>query len=224
MDNLSPQTKQILLLTALGLLTLAVLTPPLRQTQTRKRAEKMANQFSQTVYFPLRQDGSDGAKKIVPFLGNWKLGTYRRGYGWHTGVDWIMNRPDRGLAEPVFAMADGVVIDSSPTLSAIGYGNLVYIQHPQLGVFSRYAHLQSRSVNTGQVVKAGQVIGHLGKSGTDNTHLHFDIPTKPLPWSRYWPGISDNVATRQNIQAAFADPIWWLAGQQAKNPTGLVMT
>lgn len=214
MDNLSPN-QRLLLLMGLGLLTLAALTPPLRQSQTRKQAVKMAEQFSSTVYYPLPRTGT---KTIVPFLGNWKLGTYRKGYGWHTGIDLIADRPDRGLGEPVFAIADGVVVDSSDTLSVVGYGNLVYLQHPQLGVFSRYAHLQRRTVKNGQVVRAGQVIGYLGKSGTDNVHLHFDLPSAALPNPRWWPGPSDDVNARKRVQLAFEDPTWWLFEHQAKDP------
>lgn len=136
-------------------------------------------------------------REIVPFLGHADNGTYRAGYGWHTGVDIILNRRDRGLGVPVMAIADGVVVDSSPTLSPFGYGNMVLIYHPQFKTWSRYAHLAKRSVAKGAVVRAGQTIGTMGKSGSDNVHLHWDVIKEELPIARYNPKNHGRPATKR---------------------------
>lgn len=38
-----------------------------------------------------------------------------------------------------------------------------------------YGHLQNISVKKGQIIKIGDLIGYLGKTGTTNPHLHFEI-------------------------------------------------
>lgn len=56
-----------------------------------------------------------------------------------------------------------------------GYGNSVVIDHGN-GLFSRYAHLSSVSVSSGQSVGAGQTIGVSGSTGNSSgEHLHFEI-------------------------------------------------
>lgn len=187
------------------------------QVNSNRRVSKVQKEVkstgSKTVFFPITQSGS---KIIVPFLGHAKNGTYRVGYGWHTGIDYIMNRKDRGLGEPLYAIADGVVLDSTPILSKWGYGHMLLIDHPQLGVQSRYGHLQQKStLKKGDTVKAGQLVARMGMSGTDNVHLHFDIIQRALPWPRYCPK-EDKVATERH----FTDPVKFFQKHAAKNPGG----
>lgn len=56
-------------------------------------------------------------------------------------------------------------------------GNGVKIDHSS-GYLTKYFHLSSISVHTGQQVNAGQVIGTVGKTGNAQTtppHLHFEL-------------------------------------------------
>jgi murein DD-endopeptidase MepM/ murein hydrolase activator NlpD len=58
------------------------------------------------------------------------------------------------------------------------YGNSISIQHygAGAGFTSFYAHLSKISVKSGQVVKAGQLIGYSGETGTEGgPHLHFAL-------------------------------------------------
>lgn len=56
-----------------------------------------------------------------------------------------------------------------------GYGQVVILDHGR-NYTTVYAHLNSTSVKEGQVVKAGSVIGHVGKTGTaTGYHLHFEV-------------------------------------------------
>lgn len=117
--------------------------------------------------------------------GGWtrsNLAGYRKGYGFHTGNDFL---GPLGLA--VVAIYDGVVTSSTPPASRSGYGNNVVIRHSALGLESRYSHLDSRAVKAGDVVKGGQLIGRLGTSGTDNAHLHCDLIELTLPNPRFCP-------------------------------------
>ena len=85
--------------------------------------------------------------------------------------------------EPVRAAAGGVVVYSGNGL--VGYGELVIIKHSDEWL-SAYAHNRRRLVAEGQVVKGGQVIAELGRTGTSRDMLHFEIrrngkPVDPLP-------------------------------------------
>jgi murein DD-endopeptidase MepM/ murein hydrolase activator NlpD len=95
----------------------------------------------------------------------------------HTGIDL---REDYGT--DVHATASGKV-----TIAAAegGYGNMVEIDHGN-GLSTRYAHMASISVSEGQLVEAGQVVGHIGMTGrTTGPHLHYETridgePVDPL--------------------------------------------
>ena len=68
----------------------------------------------------------------------------------------------------------------------VGYGRLIIIKHNDT-FLSAYAHNQSLLVNEGQIVKKGQNIARLGRSGTDRYKLHFEIrkngkPVNPMSY------------------------------------------
>jgi murein DD-endopeptidase MepM/ murein hydrolase activator NlpD len=107
--------------------------------------------------------------------------------------DWV------GFGREVLAVADGVVhsardgladnaplAEPPPPLSASvadSYGNYVIVALDD-HTFVHYAHLRRNSVTvkTGQTVRRGQVIGHLGNSGnTNGAHLHFNVTDKAAP-------------------------------------------
>lgn len=62
----------------------------------------------------------------------------------------------------------------------VGYGRLIIIKHNDT-YLSAYAHNQSLLVNEGQVVKKGQSIARLGRSGTNRYKLHFEIRKNGKP-------------------------------------------
>lgn len=73
---------------------------------------------------------------------------------------------------PVYAAKAGTVIVSQYSSS---YGNYVVIAHGS-GNTTLYAHLSSRKVKVGDVVKQGQTIGVTGSTGNSTgPHLHFEI-------------------------------------------------
>jgi lipoprotein NlpD len=82
----------------------------------------------------------------------------------------------------VKAAADGVVVYSGSGL--VGYGELVIIKHNDAWL-SAYGHNRARLVNEGAVVKAGQQIAVMGRTGAPRDMLHFEIryngkPVDPL--------------------------------------------
>lgn len=87
-----------------------------------------------------------------------------------------------GWGAKVFASQDGRVIFAD--LRA-GYGRLIILDHGD-GLTSWYAHLDEILVKPQQIVKRGDLIGKVGKTGrTTGPHLHFEIrlngkPQNPL--------------------------------------------
>ena len=101
----------------------------------------------------------------------------------HPGID-IAGHNIYGA--PIVAADSGRVIWTTSGWGG-GYGNSVCIDHGG-GYSTRYAHMSSVAVSTGQYVTKGQIIGYVGSSG-DSTgpHCHFEIrkngyTTNPLSY------------------------------------------
>ena len=87
--------------------------------------------------------------------------------GVHKGIDIAAE-----VGSPIYAVAEGVV---SRSYYSDSYGNVVFIKHNNL-FETVYAHLKSRDVVEGKVVKQGDVIGRMGNTGdSSGVHLHFEI-------------------------------------------------
>ena len=93
----------------------------------------------------------------------------RSGGRLHEGVDII---GAKGLA--IYATNDGVISRMS-TGGALG-GNAIYVKIPN-GTYFYYAHLDSFApgMAAGVPVKAGQIIGYNGSTGSTTPHLHFEV-------------------------------------------------
>ncbi len=106
-----------------------------------------------------------------PLKWRWPLkGSLGQGYDprrRHKGIDLIAAR-----GTLVRASAKGKVRHAGTNVP--GYGNLVLIEHGG-GYMSAYAHLDQIRIARGAILKAGEVIGTLGSSGTDRPHLHFEV-------------------------------------------------
>lgn len=89
---------------------------------------------------------------------------YQKYNNQHGGIDFSAKE---GI--PVVAAADGVV-----TFTGDFYGKTIRISH-QDGYETIYGHLSEIDVNNNQKVKAGEMIGKVGATGTVNPHLHFEV-------------------------------------------------
>ena len=96
--------------------------------------------------------------RVDPITGNKAL---------HAGVDFA-----GPMRSDVLSVASGVV-----TFAGVkaGYGQLVEISHGD-GFLTRYGHHDELLVKVGDVVRKGEVIGLMGRTGrTTGSHLHFEV-------------------------------------------------
>ncbi len=89
------------------------------------------------------------------------------GYEVHEGIDFVGEHGDI-----IAATGDGVVTLAGPNG---GYGNTVTVEHGY-GYETLYAHMSEVKVKTGDRVKRGQIIGHIGSTGrSSGPHLHYSL-------------------------------------------------
>lgn len=180
--------------------------------------------------------GADEEERRSPeFPDRWLVSNpYANSYwlGTHTGVDLdLPSNEDAGY--PVYSVADGTVVYARLVIKADGkpstWGKLVVIKHD--GFCSRYGHLEAIKVDEGQTVKAGEIIGRIGRTGGDagsqrfSEHLHFDIAGMIIgtPSSApYWP------SSREDVLKHFYNPIEFMkmklrVEEPAVAPTMLVV-
>jgi len=113
-------------------------------------------------------------------------------YRGHTGVDVNINV----IGKSVVAVKSGTVVTSKALRNSSGnyrsYGEYIVINHHD-GTMTLYAHMLSgsRTVQEGQKVSQGQVIGTVGSTGNSTgPHLHFEVwknghVVNPLPYLGY---------------------------------------
>lgn len=105
------------------------------------------------------------------------------GYRWgrlHAGEDFAVS-----VGTPLASMSTGTVDFAGPIS---GYGVLVRIRYWD-GTMSYYGHMSSVSVNKGDSVDPGEIVGRSGNTGrSTGPHLHLEIhpnggdPVDPGPW------------------------------------------
>jgi murein DD-endopeptidase MepM/ murein hydrolase activator NlpD len=92
---------------------------------------------------------------------------FRSRVGFHSGIDIDANQGD-----PIVATADGVVTKAGWQSS---YGKVVVLSHKD-GFETLYGHLSKITVEEGDEVKVGDVIGKAGSTGrSTGTHLHYEV-------------------------------------------------
>src|SRR5690554_5967408 len=87
--------------------------------------------------------------KIPPHLSA-NFGELRNNH-FHSGLDF---KTQQVVNKPVYAVADGYI--SRISVSAGGYGNALYINHPETNQTSVYGHLNSFSVHIANYVEEEQ--------------------------------------------------------------------
>ena len=106
----------------------------------------------------------------------WRRDPFTKGYRFHQGLD-LAGR----IGTPIYATADGLVLDPYANSSMSGYGKVVVINHG-FGYQTLYGHLSKILVKPGDKVKRGQIIVHMGSTGrSKGPHLHYEIHYKGTP-------------------------------------------
>ncbi len=91
----------------------------------------------------------------------------------HKGIDFVSDSGDREVKAVKAGVVRGNFNDPA------GFGNYVSIQHED-GTRTIYAHLESFKRNVGDKVKAGDVIGIEGTTGSSTgVHLHLELRESP---------------------------------------------
>jgi murein DD-endopeptidase MepM/ murein hydrolase activator NlpD len=128
----------------------------------------------------------------------------RRFLGSHRGVD--LSAP-KGTS--IFVALDGQVVASDRHKQ---YGNYVAVDHGN-GVLTLYAHCNRNYVKAGDIVRRGQRIAEVGRTGNaTGPHLHFElrldgVPQNPLPAMNDMDEIApDLVARNQGADAPGVRP------------------
>ena len=151
----------------------------LEEIERKRKEEEQKNQLKLTY---------DGGKMAWPVPGYSRISSgfgYRSnpfggsGREYHNGIDIPAPRGTN-----IVAAYDGQVAWSNYSSSA---GNWVGIDHGN-GYYTIYMHMSKRLVSEGQMVKKGDVIGHVGTTGrSTGNHLHFSVRKdgnyiNPLDW------------------------------------------
>lgn len=140
--------------------------------QDREGASKTFEEnLKNLVIDPLVGMGKDAVKKARESFVTSEFGKVRNLFGKeriHKGVDL---RAEEGTG--VYAVSDGKV--SRNGWDPGGYGKWIEITHEN-GITTRYAHLSEKIVNKGDEVKAGDIIGLSGNTGSSTgPHLHYEV-------------------------------------------------
>ncbi len=143
-------------------------------------------------YFPVPEFVKDKSLK-VSFSNSWMNERTYGGKRGHEGTDIMANKNVAGLY-PIVSMTDGVV-ESKGWLEKGGYR--IGIKAPS-GAYFYYAHLDSyASIEVGDQVKAGELLGFMGDTGYGEegttgkfpVHLHLGIyiyPDEEISVNPYW--------------------------------------
>ncbi|MEI6862797.1 MAG: M23 family metallopeptidase [Candidatus Omnitrophota bacterium] len=127
--------------------------------------------------YPIKLSPGESAIVRNDAYGDGVFGSKRRNGRTHSGVD--IKAP---IGTPVRASKSGLAFCLNvPT----GYGKYVLIYHPD-GMTTLYGHLSEWSIESGTLVRQGQIIGTVGKTGNANSkliepHIHFEIRKNNLP-------------------------------------------
>lgn len=123
--------------------------------------------------------------KFRPLFARFASGSYTSGFGARWGVQHLGIDVAGPIGTPIYAVADGEVIDAGP---ASGFGMWVRLLHAD-GTITVYGHVDTTTVSVGEYVFAGDQIATMGNRGfSTGPHCHFEVwlngsdKVDPVPW------------------------------------------
>lgn len=142
-----------------------------KQQAAQSGSSSSGSVSSGSVSYPTGGGGVEGFNPIWPLPGVTYISAGFNGYPGHKGLDIAGS-----YGTPIVAAADGTVIEANSTDSwGMSWGYYVLIYHNSTYT-TRYAHMSSVAVSSGQYVTAGTVIGYEGATGNvTGPHLHFEV-------------------------------------------------
>lgn len=151
-------------------------SPSSRQASRSKAEPKAKSKPGKRVAKGGRSSGGTSS------LGRPSSGKILKRYSREKGVTGVEFGGRQG--DPIVAAGDGKVVYSGTGL--VRYGKLLIIKHDN-NLLTAYAHNSQLQVREGDVVKIGQQIATMGRSGTDRVKLHFEVRKngKPVDPMRY---------------------------------------
>lgn len=151
-----------------------------RREEERRRVEQEIHNASlpspSYLAYPVNAPiSSEFGNRLHPVLGIWLL---------HAGMDFAA-----GCGTSVVSAADGVVFSTGYNDRSGHYVIIDHGVHRGVNLTTTYMHFQSAPVvGSGQAVAQGQVVGHVGTTGSSTgCHLHFETrengsPVNPRGW------------------------------------------
>ncbi|MCP2290901.1 Murein DD-endopeptidase MepM and murein hydrolase activator NlpD, containing LysM domain [Nocardia amikacinitolerans] len=125
------------------------------------------------------------AAKLRPLFARFAAGNFTSGFGARWGVQHLGIDVAGPIGTPIYAVADGTVIEAGP---AAGFGMWVRLLHDD-GTVTIYGHIDTATVSQGERVLAGDQIATMGNRGfSTGPHVHFEVwlngvdKVDPLPW------------------------------------------
>jgi murein DD-endopeptidase MepM/ murein hydrolase activator NlpD len=131
---------------------------------------------------------------------------------WHCGQDLNWGVGSADLGNPIVTPMKSYVeyVSGGPAhwnSYNHGYGLFVVLRHPEVGLWSRYAHLKMVEPIPGEVglLAEGVKFAEVGKSGTQSPHLHWEMWNEKMneiqknytrPYG-YWPAGRSQVWIKQ---------------------------
>lgn len=109
--------------------------------------------------------------------------------GWNWGRLHNYNAVDiaNACGTPIYASAEGLVVEVSDDSWNEGYGRYLVIEHPN-GTKTKYAHNKKNLVSIGDYVLKGDQIALIGNTGNTHgptgCHLHFEIKGAKNPFAK----------------------------------------
>ncbi len=139
------------------------------------------------MFFSTYSSSAPNLKLPFPPGIGWNV-TRAYNYGTHVGkdayaLDFNLDAC-QAWGQPALAVAPGIAYVNGSANSTVGYGLYIDINHGD-GYISRYGHLSSVSIQTGEWVRQGQEIGKIGNSGYFESSATCDHPGAHLHLAMY---------------------------------------